>query len=137
MRSRRLASRKTEGWGRVSLVFMGFLQSLHVGTRLPDNGGPARRFPADVLGELPGRAGDDIELDVGQALGYVGQVQDPRQLVVVALDDRLRRAARREEADPGDGLEVLEPGLDERRYLGGAAKALAPRRGEDAQPAVL
>src|SRR5882672_5800089 len=124
MSSSRFLSAKLVGCGKSDLAMTALLRRL--GARVPDHFCPARRLPPDIFGELLGRARDDFELDVGQALAHLWALQDLHQLLVVALDDRPRRAARREKADPGDGLEVRKTRFDH----GGRV-----RRGREAFPA--
>src|SRR5258706_15801071 len=104
MSSSRFLSAKLVGCGKSGLAMTALLRRL--GARGPDHFRPARRLPPDVFGELLGRARNALELDGGQALAHLRALQDLHQLLVVALDDRPRRAARREKADPGDGFEV-------------------------------
>src|SRR4029078_9965507 len=70
-----------------------------------DDLGPARHLPADVFVELLRGARDDLELDVEQALPYLGRGEDPHELAVIGIDDVPRRPARRPEHAPRDALQ--------------------------------
>src|SRR3954466_10153616 len=104
---------------------------------LADHLAPARDLAANPLAELLGAAGHEIHLHLLELGADLGRVQDPDDLLVVALDDRARRAARREEADPRLRDEIRIALLDHRGDLGRRGEALLSRRGDEARTSIL
>src|SRR5579864_8259504 len=106
-----------------------FLALVDADVLFPDDLAPFRRLGPDQLAELFRGAGDDIRALQRELLLHVLRGEDVRERAVETLDNRARRACRRDHPDPGVGLEARIV-FGDRRQVGELRAAFAAAGGK-------
>src|SRR5438132_391847 len=86
---------------------------------------PFLRLGGDEFSEILAEGGARLGAELGEACHDVRRLEDFRHFRAELLDDRSGRARRRDEAEPGRGVEAGKPLLRDRRQL---RETLWPRR---------
>src|SRR5688500_10611314 len=97
--------------------FIAIVSSLHLDVRVLDHLRPALDLGGDRLAKLVRRARDHFETARGEPLLVLWALEYPGDLARELVDDRLRRAARSENALPVAHLEIRHTRLAHRRHL--------------------
>src|SRR6185295_4475907 len=98
----------------------------------PDDLTVALVIALHALGELRGAFLERLEAACHQALAHRRIVECGVDLAVEERDRRWRRAARRDDTEPGGELERRQSRLRRRRHIGRRGEALFLRHGEHA-----
>src|SRR5712691_208118 len=101
-----------------------------------DDLAPFRDVVGDRRPRFLGRAADDVEAEDRELLLHLGIGQHLQRLRAYLVEDRLRRAGRRHQGEPGGGFEAGKARFDHRLQVRRIGRALQRGDGDAAHPAI-